>query len=77
MLVRVAPHAVSWNEECAMVERLRHAGVAVAPGRTYHMSEKGWVRISFAIEDVLFQKAIKRLETVLASKGEEHVISDS
>lgn len=66
VLAKVAPGAVSWDDECAMVDRLRHAGVAVAPGRTYHMFEKGWVRISFAVEDVLFHEAIRRLGTVLA-----------
>lgn len=68
VLARVAPHALSWDDECAMVDRLRHAGVAVAPGRAYHMCEKGWVRISFAVEDVAFHKAMNRLETVFASE---------
>lgn len=67
VFARIAPQAISWEEEGAMVDRLRRMGVAVAPGRAYHMSEKGWVRITFAVKDVLFHTAICRLATVFAT----------
>ena len=67
VLARVAPHAKTWNDEDAIVGELRHAGVLVAPGRTYHVPEMGWARICFAIDDEEFQEALRRIDIVFSS----------
>ncbi len=67
VLARIAPHAETWEDEDAWVGRLRQAGVIVGSGRTYHVPEKGWARICFAIEDCQFQEAVRRMEGVFAA----------
>ena len=64
VLVELAPHAQSWDEEAAVVEKLRQAGVIVGCGRRYHMSQKGWARVCFAVEKHDLEDAIERMERV-------------
>lgn len=68
ILVRIAPRAECQEDEDAAVSLLREAGIAVAPGSMYHMPEIGWARICFAVEDGKFHEAMRRLDTVFASR---------
>ena len=76
VLARIAPHAESWEDEDAFMGRLRQAGVIVGSGRTYHMPEKGWARIGFAIDDSQFQEAVRRMEVVFeAAKSADMLLT--
>ncbi|RAQ56901.1 aminotransferase GliI-like protein [Aspergillus flavus] len=50
VLARLAPNATAWDEEMLALRAYMQAGVAVVPGRAYHMPEgqKGWMRVTFA-----------------------------
>ena len=62
LLVKLAPHARTWEEEEAVIESIRQAGVLVAGGRRFHMPEKGWARICFAVEPIVLKEAVARIE---------------
>jgi aspartate/methionine/tyrosine aminotransferase len=66
LFVKIAPKAKTWEDEAAMVERLKNAGVLVSSGRAYHgpETEKGWARISFAVKPSDLEEAIRRMKTV-------------
>lgn len=66
ILANIAPHAQSWENEKAMIARLKDAGVLVSPGRSYHMPEsaKGWARITFALPPAIVEEGLKRIEKV-------------
>ena len=55
--------------ERRQVERLREDGVLIGLGGTYHLSawpeEKGWVRITFAVEEERLRAGLRKIETVL------------
>ena len=71
VLIEIASLAKSKEEEDVVVERLRQAGVAVAPGSIYSMPEKGWARICFSVEDGCFQEALNRMDIFFASGKKE------
>lgn len=65
ILARVAPNASSWEHEAAVVLNLQLAGVLVGAGRSYHVHSPGWARICFAVEEMVLEEAMRRMETVL------------
>lgn len=67
VLARLAPKAQSWEDEVAAFRWYHQAGVLVVPGGAYHISEgqKGWMRVSFAVDRTRLREGIKRIETVL------------
>ncbi|KAL1856868.1 putative secondary metabolism biosynthetic enzyme [Diaporthe australafricana] len=67
VFARLAGDVETWEEEEAMVERLKHAGVLVSAGRAYHgpAREKGWMRVGFAVEESELREAIRRMKCVL------------
>lgn len=67
IFARLAPSAKTWDDEAAMVGRLRAAGVLVSPGRQYHgmQREKGWVRLSFSVAKPQLQEALRRIGNAL------------
>ncbi|KAK2814144.1 hypothetical protein FQN50_000548 [Emmonsiellopsis sp. PD_5] len=67
VFARLAPQAKSWEDETAMIEKLKGAGVIVRGGGSYRgmKLEKGWVRISFSLEQHRLQEALRRIKTVL------------
>ena len=65
ILVRLAPDAQSWDDEAAVVQEFQRAGVLVGSGQRYHVQEKGWTRISFAVEKAVLEEAMRRMQTVL------------
>ncbi|GIJ88194.1 hypothetical protein Asppvi_007112 [Aspergillus pseudoviridinutans] len=71
LFARLAPYAESWEQEKAMIDRLKQAGVVVSGGKAYHVNEdeKGWARMTFALERTRLEEAIKRMETVLGEKS--------
>ncbi|KAF6240569.1 hypothetical protein HO173_001239 [Letharia columbiana] len=62
MLAKLAPQASSWDDEAALIIRLGEAGVLVSPGQAYHVVEKGWARVSFAVERATLKEAIRRMK---------------
>lgn len=64
MLAKLAPHAQTWEDEAAMVQKAKDAGVSISPGYSYHIveSERGWARVTFAVEPSVFDEALRRLE---------------
>ncbi|KAJ9488957.1 hypothetical protein VN97_g4320 [Penicillium thymicola] len=64
VFARLAPNATKWEEEAAMVRRLKEAGVLVGPGKIYHTAEgdKGWVRLTFALREDILQQGLQRLQ---------------
>jgi len=68
-MARLAPRAESWEDETAMIVRLREIGVSVSPGRIYHFIEKGWARVSFAVEKTVLEEALRRMHSSLKSSA--------
>lgn len=54
-MAKLAPRAQSLEDEAYAFRQYLQAGVLVAPGRTYHMpkGQKGWMRMSFAVDKKL------------------------
>ena len=71
VFAKIAPNAVSWEDESSIVQALKDGGVIVSAGRGYHgpESEKGWARIGFAVEETKFREAIRRIDGVLTRRG--------
>lgn len=67
ILAQLAPHAQSWDDEAAMIEKLKDVGVWVSAGRSHHMPEdaKGWARITFALEPETIERGLVRMEKAL------------
>ena len=67
LLVRLAPDAKTREDETKVFRKLKDVGVLVSPGHIYHVQEKerGWARLTFAIDPPMLKEAIARLETVL------------
>ncbi|EEH33262.2 hypothetical protein PAAG_04315 [Paracoccidioides lutzii Pb01] len=67
ILARLAPRAKTWEDESEMISRLKNAGVLVRGGGSYHGTdmEKGWVRISFALEEERLQECLRRIKVAL------------
>ncbi len=66
MLAKLAPLAKSQIEEMAAFLQYIQAGVMVAPGWAYHInkSQRGWMRVSFAVNNESLQKGLKRIKLV-------------
>ncbi|KAK2874943.1 hypothetical protein FQN49_001917 [Arthroderma sp. PD_2] len=73
VLARLVPNAQSWEEESTFIGRLKQAGVVVSSGKAYHVNEeeKGWCRMTFALERSNLEEAIKRMESVLGQNGSQ------
>ncbi|TRX90970.1 hypothetical protein FHL15_008175 [Xylaria flabelliformis] len=71
VFARVAPHAQIWEEEAAVIDAWKRAGVSVSAGRSYHVPEtaKGWARISFALSPAVLSEALRRLTSVSKPKS--------
>lgn len=65
VLARLAPNARSWEDEEEVVRRLKDAGVLLLAGRGFHMREKGWVRMTIAVEPHVLTQALSRITTEL------------
>ena len=66
MLAKLAPLAKSQMEEMATFRQYIQAGVMVAPGWAYHItdSQRGWMRVSFAVSHESLQKGLQRIKLV-------------
>lgn len=55
--------------EMQQIEQLRNSGVLISPGRQYHLAawpeEKGWVRITFAVEEDQLREGLRIIGTTL------------
>jgi gliotoxin/aspirochlorine biosynthesis aminotransferase len=71
LLAKIAPHAASWEDEAAAVQRFREAGVLVSAGKGYHgpEAEKGWARIGFAVEESSMAEALQRIDSMLSTSA--------
>ena len=71
LMVHVAPHAQSWDEESDAIRRFKDAGVLISGGRAYHgpHSEKGWARVGFAVPETQLLEALRRIESVYVKKS--------
>ncbi|PGH11892.1 hypothetical protein AJ79_04584 [Helicocarpus griseus UAMH5409] len=67
IFARLDPEAKTWEDESALITKLKDAGVLVKGGGSYHgiQMEKGWVRISFALEEHRLREALCRIERAL------------
>lgn len=75
VFAKIVTDARDWDEETAAVEALASSGVIVSPGRRFDggESEKGWVRMTFAVPRKLLVEALERMEPCLhpSSRGAE------
>ncbi|KAI1435776.1 PLP-dependent transferase [Xylaria sp. CBS 124048] len=71
LFARLVPHAQTWEEEAAFVQRCKDAGLAISAGKNYHMPEcdKGWARLNFALEPTSLAEGLKLLDTILTDEG--------
>ena len=67
VFAKVVEDARNWDEEAAVVGALASSGVIVSPGRRFDggESEKGWVRITFAVPRKQLMEALERMEPIL------------
>lgn len=67
IFARIDRNAKSWEDEAMIIAKIRDAGVLVSPGKAYHgvEHEKGWARITFAVEPEELNHALKILQKVL------------
>ena len=72
VFARLAPEAKTWEDEAAMIARIKDAGVLVSCGKAYHVveKEKGWARITFAVAPEDLDEAIEALRCVYVGRGE-------
>lgn len=70
VFARVAPAAKTWEDEAAVVARMKDAGVLISRGKAYHVveKEKGWARITFAVAPADLDKAIEAMRNVFLGK---------
>ncbi|PGH15386.1 hypothetical protein AJ80_05570 [Polytolypa hystricis UAMH7299] len=70
VFAKLCKNAASWDDEAEMVQRCKQAGVVVSAGRSYHgvESEKGWARITFAVERDTLWMGLERLAKALGVK---------
>ncbi|QYS97979.1 hypothetical protein H0G86_005180 [Trichoderma simmonsii] len=68
VFARLCKQALTWNDEAALVQKCKEFGVLISAGRSYHRleTEKGWVRVTFAVEPNVLQKALGILARVLS-----------
>ena len=66
MMARLAPGAQTWEDEAKACQKYAEAGVVLAPGRRYHMTDdqKGWMRILFAVDEQRLNAAMERIAPV-------------
>jgi aspartate/methionine/tyrosine aminotransferase len=66
IFAKIAPNAETWEDESAVVTKLKDAGVLVSAGKAYHgpEGEKGWARVGFAVESSELDEAIERMRKV-------------
>lgn len=62
-LFRLEP--VSWEDERTMLQRVRHYGVNVVAGRSYHCTSPGWFRIAFAFPEDVMRSAFSRIANAI------------
>ncbi len=74
----MAGEAKSWEDEQAVVQRLKEVGVLVSAGRGYHGPEKemGWMRVGFAVDKSTLEEALRRTESMLMKADGEIVKID-
>ena len=71
ILARLAPDASTWEDEAHMIRKLKSSGVLVAPGRSLHLREKGWVRMTIALKSHIMAEALRRIAISLGLKMKE------
>ncbi|KAL1956837.1 hypothetical protein VTO42DRAFT_6787 [Malbranchea cinnamomea] len=67
IFARLAPRAKTWEDEALMVAKLKDAGVLVHAGRDCRgmRKEKGWVRLTFSLQEDRLNEALRRMEVAL------------
>lgn len=78
VFAKLVPNAQIWEEEENALKKLKEAGVLVSPGKTYHWvdSEKGWVRITFAVERRALIEGLSRIKEALSLDAREKSMND-
>jgi aspartate/methionine/tyrosine aminotransferase len=71
VFAKIAPNASQWEDEAAKIAKMKVAGVVMSSGRAYHGpdGEKGWARISFALDPEVMKEAVRRIESVLGDEN--------
>lgn len=67
VFAKLAPGAKIWEDEAEVMEQCRQEGVLVSAGKNYHgiEDEKGWVRITFAVEKEVLKEGLERVAKAL------------
>lgn len=70
VFARLAPRAKTWEDEAAMVAKLKDAGVLVYAGQQFAgvQREKGWARLTFSLQEDKLEEALRRIEVALVSR---------
>jgi aspartate/methionine/tyrosine aminotransferase len=71
VFAKLAPNAQTWDDEALVVKSFKESGVIISPGKAYHgpESEKGWMRVGFAMEPSVMEEAISRMREVLSGNN--------
>ncbi|KAM3069257.1 hypothetical protein ACMFMG_010768 [Clarireedia jacksonii] len=70
IFVRVAKDAQTWEEEAAVVDKIKESGVLVQPGKRWGGidGEMGWVKMLFAVKEEVMREALARIGKVLGKE---------
>ncbi|CCD46754.1 hypothetical protein BofuT4_P114600.1 [Botrytis cinerea T4] len=62
--LRVAKNAQSWEDEAAVLAKIKEQGVVIGSGRAYGIG-MGWGRMLFSVKEELMMEVLGKLEKVL------------
>lgn len=77
LLARLAPGAKTWQEEEELVRSLNVVGVLVLPGRSFHLKEPGWVRLTIAVEPAVLTEALSQMAKVFQHMSSDMDVQDA
>ena len=73
LFCKLASNAATVEQEIAAFQKYMKAGVMVVPGPAYHAnaSQRGWMRLTFAVNPDSLRKGLKIIESVYRSLQQE------
>lgn len=67
VFARLGRNAQTWEDESTLIQKCKEAGVLISAGQSYHCidEEKGWARITFAVDPDVLRKGVRILADAL------------
>ncbi|KAI1934458.1 hypothetical protein LOZ66_005926 [Ophidiomyces ophidiicola] len=67
VFAKLCKDATTWEDEARVIQKCKEGGVLLSAGKNYHgvESEKGWARITFAVQPEVLQAGLSKISKVL------------